>query len=168
MHKRLTQTSVNITAFCQGKVLLMKRWSKVSVDQNKVNNVWGKVELWETVLECARREFLEETPYKIEKSDLTFKWYAHIYEWYSKDRVMTFFEVHLPDETDLHLVDGFVIDWDEEWILFWEDPKKTLEHDCVDDLHYLWEAVCTPWKQFFFNWRIDENLKVAEYNLDIQ
>lgn len=168
MHKNITQTSVNITTFCNGKVLMMKRWSNVSVDQNKVNVVWWKVEKWETILECWRREFLEETPYKIKKSDLIYKWYGHIYEWYSKDWIMSFFEVHLPDDTDMNLIDWFVIDWNvDNWILFREDPKKVLEHDCVDDLYYVWEAMCTSWAHFFFNARIGDDLKVAEWNLDV-
>lgn len=165
---RKTQTAVNVTAFCGDKVLMMRRGKWKTIDPNKVNNIWWKVEKYENVLQAAVREFNEETPYTITLQDLVYTWYGRLVWWYSKDWIMTFFNVYFDEQSiDYWWVDWFEIDGDSEWELFWIWYDKVLELDCVDDVKYIWSHICNKNELFFFDAHMNDDLTVRDISLDI-
>jgi 8-oxo-dGTP pyrophosphatase MutT (NUDIX family) len=152
--------STTVFLYHEDEYLMMHRTGNVSVDNNKLNGIGGKLEEGENYLHAAIRETKEETGYMVHESDITFSGLIKLHGGYPDDWVMCFFKANVSTKEIPH---GNSM---REGELLWLHKDNVLNsgYELVDDLHYVWEYIVHN-KVFFATTEVGEDEKVKKISI---
>lgn len=158
---RKTIASVTCFLHCHDDYLFVHRTKKgKSVDAGRLNGIGGKLEPNEDYLAAAIRETKEETGYEVSVKDCRLSAFVRLSGAYAEDWIMAFIVISVPSK------DIPIGTENDEGQLLWlhKDAVLSSPYEKVDDLHYCWDDICDPAKQFFASAVVDNNEKIAEWN----
>lgn len=127
-----TVLSVNALIWCKGKVLLLKRAAKTTVDSGIYSGIGGKVEPGEDFLTAMYREIEEETNIKKDQiiSIRPYSITQHPYPPSNAEWVNVYFYAELAEQIEIAP--------NEDGEFYWVDPNEILKLPSVTDLpHYI-------------------------------
>jgi len=155
-----TIISVNVLIWCKGKVLLLKRSEKKSIDPGVYSGIGGKVEPGESVYEAIVREAEEEAGIKDLGSLRVFSITQHPYPPTECEWVNIYFNATMKEMPDIPKSD--------EGEFHWVEPKDVDSLNMVHDLQEYIKILSKDPNAFilgFFNY--DKSGKLAEKTIEV-
>lgn len=155
-----TILSVNALIWCNGKVLLLKRSEKKTIDPGVYSGIGGKVEPHESFYEALLREVKEETGLTEFESIKPYSITQHPYPPSNAEWVNVYFNIKIKKQLKIKTSD--------EGEFYWVNPNDVNSLPMVDDLKEYIQILDKNPKAFVFGlFKYDESGKFINRTIKI-